>query len=185
VIPQLLTPELLTRFDHALHAAGAEIAQSWRPGLNDAEMDALAEAHGIVLPDEARAWWRWHNGTTPGSTAELTPGRVPLTLQSTLENFVELRDVIRDVEDAEARLKPISDAPWIYFACDVPRDAPVPIYVGDHGAESVLALPSIGELVAIWIDLIETGVYRVEDDGVWANTKWEGLPERVQKLGVY
>jgi hypothetical protein len=184
-MPQLLTKDLQVRFDHALVAAGAPIADVWQPGLSDDEIDALSDHYNIRLPEEARAWWRWHNGTPDGSLAEITPARQPKTLQYTLELFTELRGVRRDVQGVDSRLRPVSDSPWIFFACDGPVDAPVPIWVGDHGGETEFALPSIGELIATWAGLIESGVYRIDEDGEWEEPEWEALPEHARQHGYY
>jgi hypothetical protein len=51
------------------------------PGLTDAEMDALTEAHGFLLPDDVRAWWAWHNGVLQGGRTPVHPGRCRLTIQ--------------------------------------------------------------------------------------------------------
>jgi hypothetical protein len=184
-MPRLLTEDLQVRFDGALAAAGAPIVDAWRPGLSDDEIDTLSNRYNLRLPNEARAWWRWHNGVVEGSLAEITPARIPATLQRTLDTFAELRGVHLDLDGVDGRLKPLSDAPWIFFACDGPADAPVPIWVGDHGVESRLALPSIGELVATWAELIETGVYRIDQDGEWEDPEWEALPEHVRQHGYY
>ncbi|MCW2995501.1 MAG: hypothetical protein JWQ18_2996 [Conexibacter sp.] len=83
------------------------------------------------------------------------------------------------------RLSPVSEQPWIFFDCSGARDAPVPIWVGGHGEDDRYALPSIGELVVIWIELIEIGAHAVDDSGAWKDTDWDLVPERVQQLGVF
>ena len=72
-----------------------------RPGLTDAEMDALTEPLGIVLPEEARVWWGWHDGTDPhfidpiqgGKFAMLAPGRIFLSLGDGVKQCQSLREV--------------------------------------------------------------------------------------------
>ena len=38
-------------------------AAALRPGLTDAQIDALTQKAGVVLPEEVRALYRWHDGT--------------------------------------------------------------------------------------------------------------------------
>ena len=47
---------------------GAPVAEKAAPGLTDAQIDVLMAPVGIDLPDELRAWWRWHNGLVEDGT---------------------------------------------------------------------------------------------------------------------
>jgi hypothetical protein len=60
---RLLTEHLLEELAERWRALRAPIADSLRPGLSDAEMDALVSPLGLRLPHEARVWWGWHDGT--------------------------------------------------------------------------------------------------------------------------
>jgi hypothetical protein len=71
------------------------------------------------------------------------------------------------------------------FDCEGAHDEPVPIYVGDHGEGQRLVLPSIGELVAVWIDLIKIGAFATDEDGNWRHDTSDLVPSDVRKLGVY
>ena len=72
------------------------------PGLSDAEMDALTEPVGIILPEEARVWWGWHDGTDPlkidpirgEQFAMLAPGRIFLPLGQAVKECQTSRVVI-------------------------------------------------------------------------------------------
>ena len=59
------TAELATEFERSLHSVNAAITRTWLPGLTDSEIDALSRPHDLDLPEEARVWWRWHNGAAP------------------------------------------------------------------------------------------------------------------------
>ncbi len=61
-----------------LLAALAELEQVWeqrdipirhhlQPGLTDVEIEQIMAPTGLTLPEEARAWWRWHNGVPDGT----------------------------------------------------------------------------------------------------------------------
>lgn len=62
--PRLLDDALLRDFESRLRETGAPVARALRPGLRDAEMDALTAQLDVSLPDEARRWWGLHDGAT-------------------------------------------------------------------------------------------------------------------------
>jgi hypothetical protein len=187
-VTRVLSDELLDEFDGALRLVGAAITEVWEPGLSDSQIDALTKPFGLQLPEEARKWWRWHNGFAPDTRAprwDITPDRPLFDLQMTLEDFESSREAVLQLEGATARLQPVGSSPWIFFDCEVARDAPVPICVGGHGEGQRRVLPSIGELVAVWIDLIRTGVYAIDANGNWQGGVEERCPPEVLKLGVF
>lgn len=47
-----------------------------RPGLTDAELDAVVAPIGYRLDDEQRAWWRWADGTEGTATDSVDAGQV-------------------------------------------------------------------------------------------------------------
>lgn len=53
---------LLSELDRLWRGQGAAIADNALPGLTDDEIDALIDPLGLVLPEELRVWWRWHDG---------------------------------------------------------------------------------------------------------------------------
>src|SRR3978361_2216103 len=82
----LVSDALLARLDRALNRAGAPICDAWAPGASDAEIDEVFSALGVDVPEELRAWWRWHNGTS-SSVVLLTPHRTPTSMQSAAKTF--------------------------------------------------------------------------------------------------
>jgi hypothetical protein len=77
-VTRYLDTELLAEFEAVLGELRVPITRVWRPGLDDASIDALLEPLGIQLPEEARRWWRWRNGVVPGTRGpdwDLTPRR--------------------------------------------------------------------------------------------------------------
>jgi hypothetical protein len=179
---------LAQRFEAVLRSVSATITDSWAPGLTDEQIDAATVPLDLDLPEEARAWWRWHNGVGPdirGPHWDLVPNRPLFHLEMALEGYADERAYMLEQEGADQRLMAVGDRPYIYFDCSGDRRAPVPIYSGDHGYAQRLVLPSIGELVQIWIDLIEQGIWTTAADGTWLHPNFEQLPPHVQQLGVY
>jgi hypothetical protein len=177
----LLDTDLLERFEDSLRSVGAAITETWAPGLTDEEIDRAVRKAGLRLPEEARRWWRWHNGTVPGTRPprwDLLPSRPLLDLDTVVDQLLD------DIDPSSHLLQPLPDQPWIFFDCRVEPDQPVPIVVSGHGQDDRVVLPSIGELVTIWVDLIETGAFATNPDGTW---QWEfdRIPAEIRELGVY
>jgi hypothetical protein len=186
-VTSFLDDELLGHFERALHAVGAAITQVWAPGLDDAEIDALTAPHGFQLPEEARRWWRWHNGFVAGARPpdmDLTPRRPLMDLAETLELYGASRGAWLQLYGFDRWLMPMADRPSVYFACDGAPEDPVPIHTQQDIEEPIQALPSIGELVKTWTELIETGVFTTNAHGHW---EWDfgKIPQPIRQLGIY
>ncbi|MGH2840073.1 MAG: hypothetical protein ACRDKY_04520 [Solirubrobacteraceae bacterium] len=188
-VPTLLNEHLLQRLEARLRAAGSLIVDAWAPGMTDGQIDDLLAPLGIELPEEAREWWRWHDGVliddNPRAT-EISPRRTHLPLRYVAEDYQSLGGAMRQLYGLDGLLNPVGDRPTVYFHCDVPRDSPVPIYTqNDDVSEPCLVLPSIGELVLAWIDLIDRAVWTTNPDGSWAWDHRRVPPADVLKLGIY
>lgn len=68
--------------------SGADIATRLRPGVDDAQLDAVERQMGLLIPRAARAWWRAVDGVDPVRTTFRTSsptvgpgGWVPLRLE--------------------------------------------------------------------------------------------------------
>lgn len=182
----LLDDELLAAFEAALTSVDAAITRVWAPGLSDAEIDSLTAPHGFALPEEARRWWRWHNGVTVDvrpPANEITPRRPLLTLAESLGVFASDREARRQVHGVDHWLMPVSDRPFLFFACGGPPDAPVPVFA-EEDLDPEPAMASIGELVKAWTELIETGAFTTDANGLW-EWDFEKVPEAIRRLGIY
>jgi hypothetical protein len=179
--PVKLTPELLAALDQALEGVGAPVDRYWRPGLNEAEMDALTEPIGITLTAEARLWWSWHDGVDddlrqrPRRT--LGDGWQPPSLADAVA------DAQRNRQHADrwAQSHPDEDyddwrPSWIAFcgvegperlACDCadPTADPTPIV---HFDPEFTATPSdyiarsMGDVVTVWLAALADGTWHVD-----------------------
>jgi hypothetical protein len=183
----VLDNDLLADFEQALRDVGAKITEVWAPGLTDAEIDALTNQFDLRLPEEARRWWRWHNGVmagTRGTDWSLTPGHPLFDLATAMEVFGSGREDRAELYAVDYWIQPVGAKPLIFFACGGPHDEPVPVYTQQDIEDPVLATPSIGELVAQWTQLIRTDVFMTDDDGRWT-WSFDRVPEDVRRLGIY
>lgn len=187
-MPTLLDTALLNAFEARLREAGSRIVDAWAPGLTDGQIDELLGPLGIDLPEEARVWWRWHDGvvvTDPPTVTEISPGRTHLPLRYVAEEYEALNGAREQLYGLTGLLNPVGDMPLVYFHCAVARDAPVSIYVqNDYVGEPRLVLPSIGELVIVWMELLDRGIWATRPDGQW---DWDHarIPADVVQRGIY
>jgi hypothetical protein len=187
-VPIFLDHELLNSFEARLREKGVPIVEAWAPGLTDPQIDALLQPLDIDLPDEARVWWRWHNGflfDSPQRSRQITPFRWLTALETAADEYACMRDPMRDAGDPEGLLAPVGEQPSIYFHCAGAKDAPVPVYSqNDYTDRPRLVLPSIGELVMTWISYVDRGVFATNPDGTWIVRSEKPYPPDVQELGV-
>jgi hypothetical protein len=143
----LLTEGLLEQLAARWRTHGLLIVESLRPGLSDAEMDELTEPLGIVLPREARTWWRWHDGASTEGGGSCNLG--PLRLYSPLSDAVRIDCGVGFEEAVPAR----------YYRFEEP----------ETGAEGV---PSMGALVLLYIDAFDRGLWSFDRvRGTWSSDR--------------
>lgn len=177
--PRLLNADVLERFEALLRAKRIGIVDAWAPGLTDAQIDEIVGPTDLQMPEEARAWWRWHNGRRDGHPPdhwEIVPSRDLIPLQIAVGDY-------QYIGTPGGLLIPVGEKPRIYVKCDEEGDVPAPIYCdpSDEGLEPALA--SFGELVLTWIDYIERDVFAVGPEGGWAHPQPDPYAD-LRSLGV-
>jgi hypothetical protein len=184
--PRLLDRELLDRFEGVLRAHRIGIVEAWAPGLSDDEIDELIAPTDLLLPDEVRAWWRWHNGVVtpdvPARSREILPDRDLRSLQDVLWTY--------DQRAGEGqRLLIVTGRPEIQVACSERGSVPAPVYWDryDDFVRPEQAASSLGELVTVWMGYVERGVYASGPDGGWAADQplLNGPPADVLHRGLW
>ncbi|HMS72992.1 MAG TPA: hypothetical protein PKB03_08145 [Baekduia sp.] len=183
----LLDDSILRRYEEALRRVGAGIVEHWRPGLADAEIASLEQTHDIVLPEEARRVWRWHDGCDPRAKplAGIAPGRLFLPLAHVLEGYSASVGATRQLYKMDRVISPFTAPPHIHFDCRGESLAPVPILVDHDFEEPKQTLPSIAALFTTWTRFIETGLWRIQADGHWDFDYIDRLTDDIIGLGVY
>lgn len=184
----MLTTDALDRFGDALRRAGAVAVDHWAPRLTDHEIDEIAARHGLVLPEEARVLWRWHNGPLPGATGLarwIGPGRCLLPLEDALSDFEESAAMLEEWGSTK-----LWDAflgkPIILLDLEHATDEAIPLVVADDWTEEPRAsLPSLGDLFETWTRLLDEGVWQPGEDGQWAGDCFDRVPPEIVELGVY
>lgn len=172
----------------------APVCSALLPGLTDAEIDETLRPLGLSLPEEARRWWRWHNGTRPSAPVparQLGPGHIFLTLAEAVTDCEMYREVASTATEGEGGA--LWKASWLPMTshkgppvidCSGPLDSPAPVRSfsfeePDAGAEGV---GSIAELIALWCQAMESGAWRFDGNaGHWLYD-WTALPPAVEQL---
>lgn len=85
------TEALLGRLQSALESNAPPVAQALQPGLTEAELAAQEARGGFRLPEELRAFYRWHNGMGTNSPIGLLPGHRFPPLEEVVGNRLALR----------------------------------------------------------------------------------------------
>lgn len=165
--PRLLDQDLLDRFEAVFTANRIGIVHAWAPGLTDAEIDEIIAGTDLQLPEEVRTWWRWHNGLVtrdvPVDQLHIVPsGRELVSLQDAVLSYQERRG-------NDQLLLIVNENPQIQVACRQSGDVAAPVYWDRYSNfNPEVAAPSMGELILVWLNYLERGVYAVSPDGGWA-----------------
>jgi cell wall assembly regulator SMI1 len=187
--PTLLTDDLLDQLAARWRDQHAPITALLRPGLTDEEIDATTAPAGIRLPEEARRWWRWHDGALPdalsrGGAAHIGPNIEFLSLTQAVAERAETLELFRQLREAgdtrywsESWLPIAPTRDPLVVDCGVGMNDPVPVraFLLEDSDGGRGATESIGALVRLWIDAFDRGawVYR-EAEGNWLYD-WEKL----------
>jgi hypothetical protein len=181
VPPRLLTAALLEQLDEKLTKIDAPVARLWRPGLSDAEMDALTAGIGISLSTEARIWWGWHDGVELGAARPwergIGGGWDALPLAAAVQDAIRKRQfaATATAEDPEFHNADWPDS-WIALCgdvsyprlaceCAVPAGAASSVHYFDPSGNMEPWRPkvgSVGELVYVWLDALDDGTWHVD-----------------------
>lgn len=157
---RMLDDTLLAEYDAMLEAQRV-IPPDTRPGgLTDAQIDEIAGPLGLRLPEEARRWYRWHNG----SRWDLFDGRAQLSLTEAVERSLDSRSY--DENWRHGWLQATNEQPQLLFQCDGSFDAPVPVWHYDYEPPGRPRYESIGEMLSYWMSLVDSG-QAFRRDGLW------------------
>lgn len=184
IAPRLLDEVMLTRFEATLRGLGVPV-DDLEPGLTDDAIDALTMPEDLHLPDEVRAWWRWHNGPPQGRSvsSELLPTRAMLSLREALGLKVWLPP------DQVFGLLPITGPPHYGVQCSQSGPVAAKVYMKlDWAMPIERVVDSFGELVWTWICHLERGLWVPDPKGGWADEQpvWEeGFPDDVESRGIW
>lgn len=190
----MLNQVLLEEFLDKLRAQRAAVVDALRPGLNDDQIDSLTAEVGLSLPEEARHWWRWHDGAAGRwPVAGVGPGIDFLPLQQAVERLKNIRRLLDQLTDGEGDpdwqdgwLPLNSEKNPIVLDCGGPRDAPVPVrsFQFEIPGGGPPGVTSMGDLVRVWVGALESGAWKWDSAaGTWLYD-WTLLPEEIAVMNI-
>ncbi len=195
---------LLERMERAWRAQLAPIAAVLAPGaaLDDAE--AAAAAAGVRLPAELAAWYGWHDGTTVPAPERrerreetwLGPGYRFYSLAEAVTARRERLQMAAEWSDLPAgRL--VWDDSWFPFTINLAGDtlaadcsvapgvaAPVRRIAYDDEDYLTPATASVTDVVAVWVRLLEEGLWRYDASAGRWEADFDAMPPEVRASRV-
>jgi hypothetical protein len=175
-VPVILDTDLLASLEERWRAAGALYLDEMGRGLSDAEIDHALSELGFDPPEEARRWYRWHNGSDRNY---VTPARVMTTIAEDVEQTLWWRN--QDPGWQFGWLHVMDEQPHVAFDCRRAADGPVAVWhydPVDHPTRPVFQ--SIGDMVSFWITLVDEGYLTWSVETSWRTR--EPLPARFNEL---
>jgi hypothetical protein len=82
------------------------------PGLSDDQMESAIAPLGLLLPDEARTWWRWRNGQVDRLDGLFCPGFRPLSIQEAVEHYRFMRRIAKDTAEPGLATRETAEELW-------------------------------------------------------------------------
>jgi cell wall assembly regulator SMI1 len=184
-----LSPKQLEHLERLLVEQRAPVVQRFQPPAS-AEAFEAAEAYlGLTLPIELRQWWEWHDGTDVKADersllASIGPFFAFLGTGEAIECSREMRQIAVDIDpdnpDASWRPTWLAIGKYGRVASEIGMepDAPVPILDVDYHKAAypgAVIAQSLGEMVGWWIEALESGAWRYDDE----QGRWKRDPELV------
>jgi cell wall assembly regulator SMI1 len=170
--PPILDATMWAEYVEKLRSHGVPLDEwTLHPGLSDAEIDELMAVIGLVLPDEARVLWRWHDGILEDSRANPLGGFKGrfLSLEEAIKTHRFYREIVLEVVegDPDIRYRPswlplLGEQHPVVIDCAVGRGQPTPlrlVYLADP-EEPHVRVRSLGEAVSLWSDALDQGVWK-------------------------
>jgi hypothetical protein len=155
-----LSSEMLEELESTWRRAGAPIAERLLPGLTDAQIDAMTGEIALELPAEPRLWGRWHDGCEHQGLVGLAPPELGPSLPHV--SLAEAVEHYRDGDVITVNTAPSAASSIHRVAFEDPHLAPI--------------ASSFGELIALWIRAIETGVWEYDPSARWWRYEFAGTP---------
>jgi cell wall assembly regulator SMI1 len=178
-----LTTDQLLELERLLTEQKAPIVARFRPPASADEIAAVESFFGRQLPTELKLWWGWHNGTDVKPHERAAKASI-----GPLFDFLNSAEALKATQDSRAIAEETDpDDPetwwgrtWLAIgssgavACDVDvrPDAPVPVLDVDYHKTSSpgdVVAESLGQMVGWWIEAIDSGAWRYDDE----HDRWE------------
>jgi cell wall assembly regulator SMI1 len=188
----------LGKLERLLAEQKAPVVERLRPPASAGAFGEIESDFGLPLPDELALWWEWHDGTDvkpheQAAKASIGPLFEFLGAEEALRVTRESRELAHEIDAVKPEV--YWGRTWLAIgsdgrvACDIAirSDAIVSILDVDyHKADrpGAVVARSFGEMVRWWIQALEAGAWRFdEEDGRWVRT-YELIPPERDQTGL-
>jgi hypothetical protein len=159
----VLSPGLLEALEQRWRTAGALYIDEMAPGLTDEQIDTIVAPIGFTLPEEARRWYRWHDGS---SRHYVTPSRTMSSLAEDVRRTLLLQE--QDPGWKLGWLATMDEMPLVAFDCRDPSNDGAPVWHYDPVDQPTRPIfHTIGDMVTLWIELIDEGYWAWSAEHGW------------------
>jgi cell wall assembly regulator SMI1 len=185
---------LLARLETWLRTHAPAVAESLRPGLSDAQIDALEASRRLRLTQDLRTLYRWHDGAD-GEDAEFIPTYRFLPLHDAIRERAGLRDQVRSatiVQRIAFQIFAGHRAGWLpvlrnvsgdgYFYDPARRRTPGHFFFCVHDEFGYEYFANLADFVAAVIECFESGAFRPSAGG--ARLRWD-IEKSIETMGRY
>lgn len=174
---RMLDAALLDELERRWRDRSPEIFEQLSPGLSDEEIVAAAAPLGLSLPEEVLRWFRWQNGS------EHAPVMLAYAFES-IEGAVSRTTMHRRFDVPHEWMAVTDNKPYVFFDCGGDPAGPAAVwhYDLDRGLPTRPKYASIGDMVTLWIELIDSGELVWGEDG---NEWWDvakDAPDELREL---
>ncbi|HME01982.1 MAG TPA: hypothetical protein VKG38_03000, partial [Solirubrobacteraceae bacterium] len=113
----LLTSELLGSYETRLRSAGVLVDEAPAP-RSRTDQDEITRPLGLVLSEEARLWWGWHDGSSGWWRGNCLGfcGDGFTSLERAVKLATELRGVAEEFTEEVDEAGELLDRAWLPFA---------------------------------------------------------------------
>jgi hypothetical protein len=185
----VLLTELLSILESELRRQGIPVDDYLRPGAPEADVLAGFEKCGLEAPDEAVAWFDWHDGPVRSPEShKVMPMFMGWSLDETVRGYLNPKGAPKGFEEWHwnpSWIQIMGDANGLAIRCEADRTASPLVrgltWDGTHGTQGEQSLRQVVSLctpVTWWIDSLQHGWYR------WnaAGNAWENVDHSKQPL---
>ena len=172
----------LDAYGQAVASSSPSTMQRLRPGLADGAIDQLETEHFLVIPDDARAIWKWHDGEEEARPLTFVASGRFLPLE---EGILAGRKLLAGRRDAHTDPRP--GAVWVQLIAGMGPGLCVEIQgsscfvVLADPASPVTDFPivAIDELIRLWTGVLKCGAWTLSANGAWSWNfdRYPALPE--------
>lgn len=193
-----LSMEQLRQLERLLAEQQAPVVKHFQPPASSEAFAAIESEFGLPLPEELGMWWGWHDGTDVKPHERAAKASI-----GPLFEFLGAEEAVKVTrESRELALEIDPNKPEVYWgptwlaigtdgrvACNIAigREGPVSVLDVDYHKAAhpgAVVAQSLGEMVHWWIEALEPGAWRYDDEhDRWERT-YELIPPERDRTGL-